>query len=103
MRNNGAATPPKNTIAASQRRSERLSAASLLRTPAAPRANRHAARPMPDPKYNNPANSHGLTFWPISFANGVLTPKRSAAPTANPGPTKSAKRCAMIVHRGLPR
>jgi hypothetical protein len=35
-----------------------------------------ALKPNPDPRYSNPANSHGLMSSRSNFANGVETPKK---------------------------
>ena len=89
MRRIGPRTPPATIAPASHGTSARVSRASATETGIASQA---AKRPSPDPAYRSPARSSGGVSPTRTFAQGVLRPKRSAEPIANPAPGGSRPR-----------
>jgi hypothetical protein len=83
----GATTPPAKMAAASQQRSAVRNGATTLSEPRAKRRTKLIAqRPIPDPKYSNPANIQGSTSRMSRFASGVLAPNSTPADKALAAP-----------------
>src|SRR5690348_11487473 len=58
-----------------------------------------APRPTPEPRYSNPANSHGLVPLPSnSLASGVLPPNSAAEARARGTPGHARPSCRIVAH-----
>ena len=75
--NTGPTIPPLATASANHIASRRTSLADLAFV-----SSRYSVRARPEPRYNSPANIHGLISASRSLASGVLAPNKMAAPKA---------------------